>query len=81
MRNVRYANGDEVKLGDIVDVGHGNGPQMRVVVIIPTGQAAEGFDASQWTYLKHGVVLQDTKIFGLLHLNELDDEQLLVQRA
>ena len=81
MTRIRYANGDEVKLGDIVDVGQGHGPQMRVVVIIPSGQAADGFDASEWAYLKRGVVLQDTKVFGLLHLDELDHEQVLVQRA
>ena len=81
MATVRYATGDEVKIGDVVDVGQGKGPQMRVVVIIPTSQAAEGFEASQWAYLNEGVVLQDTKVFGLLHLKELDHEHVLVQRA
>jgi len=81
MAQVHYANGDEVKIGDIVDVGHGNGPRMRVVVIIPAGEAAEGFSAAEWAHLKHGIVLQDTKVFGLLHLDELDDEQVLIQRV
>ena len=81
MSQVRYASGDEVRIGDIVDVGKGNGPRMRVVVIIPSNEAAEGFDAAEWAYLKRGIVLQDTKIFGLLHLDEFDHEHILVQRA
>jgi hypothetical protein len=81
MEAVRYANGDEVKIGDIVDVGEGHGTRMRVVVIISSGEADEGFDAKDWAYLKRGIVLQDAKVFGLLHLDELDHEQVLVQRA
>jgi hypothetical protein len=54
---------------------------MRVVVIIPSQQAASGFDSSEWAYLKQGVVLQDQALFGLLHLQELNDEHVLVQRA
>ena len=77
----KYASGAKVELGDVVDVGAGNGPRMRVVVVIPTRQAAAGFNAAEWSYLEHGVVLQDEKVFGLLHLSELGDEHVLVQRA
>ena len=77
---LRYASGDDVQLGDIVDVGEGQGPQMEVVVIIPSLEAVEGFDSAAWSYLKNGIVLRDTKIFGLLHLEELDHEQILVRR-
>ena len=81
MTVVRYANGDQVRIGDIVDVNEGKGPWMRVVVIIPSSEAADGFDPAHWSYLKKGIVLQDTKVFGLLHLDELDHGQVLVQRA
>ena len=81
MSSPKYASGADVQLGDVVDIGAGNGPRMRVVVIIPTRQAAAGFNVAEWSYLTHGVVLQDEKVFGLLHLSELDDEQVLVQRA
>lgn len=74
-----YASGELVHLGDLVDVGAGSGPRMRVVVIIPTSDVAEGFDASQWKYLERGVLLQDLKVFGLLHLEELNEECLHVQ--
>ncbi len=78
---VKYASGAEVQIGDVVDIGAGNGPRMRVVVIIPTKQAAAGFQAAEWSYLGQGIMLQDESTFGLLHLGELDDEQLLVRRA
>ncbi len=78
---VLYASGDEVRIGDVVDVGAGNGPKMQVVVIIPTNEAAEGFTVADWAYLEKGIILQDTTHFGLLHLDELDQEQVLVQRS
>ena len=69
-----YTTGEAVHLGDVVDVGRGNGPRMRVVVVIPTLEAAPGFDADDWKYLKRGVILQDVEVFGLLHLEELDED-------
>ena len=77
----RYHTGEEVRVGDIVDVGGGNGPKMRVVVVISSGEAAPGFDAREWAYLREGVILQDSTVFGLLHLEDLDHEHVLVQRA
>jgi len=81
MLTPKYASGAEVRVGDVVDVGAGSGPLMRVVVVIPSQQAAAGFSAAEWSYLAQGVVLQDQKLFGLLHLLELNNEHLLVQRA
>ena len=81
MQAIHYVSGERVQLGDVVDVGHGHGPQAVVVVIIPTAEAASGFNAAEWAYLGAGVMLQDTKLFGLLHLAELNQEHILVQRA
>ena len=82
MAELRYATGEEVRIGDIIRLDKGHGPQMRVVVIIPANEAAEGFNAEAWAYLAKGVMLQDTKVFGLLHLDELDKEQVvLMSRA
>lgn len=64
-----------------MDVGGGNGPLCCVVVIIPNGDAASGFSAADWAYLKRGVVFQDEKVFGLLHVEELDHEYILMHRA
>ena len=49
---LRYHDGATVQLGDIVDVGFGSGPTARVVVIVPTSEAAPGFIADEWSYLK-----------------------------
>jgi hypothetical protein len=54
---------------------------MQVVVIIPSGEAAIGFNASEWAYLKTGVILRDTKLFGLLHISELSQEEFFVSRG
>jgi hypothetical protein len=54
---------------------------MRVVVIIPTQEAVSGFSAAEWSYLQQGIVLVDARVFGLLHLDALDNEQVLVARA
>jgi hypothetical protein len=81
MSRPKYLSGAEARLGDIVDVGGGHGPRMRVVVIIPTHEAAPGFSAAEWAYLGEGIMLEDLRTSGLLHLDELDDEQLLVERA
>ena len=56
MTPLRYASGEEVRLGDVVDVGKGHGPRMEVVVIISSLEAAEGFDPTAWAYLKNGIV-------------------------
>lgn len=81
MSRPKYSSGAEVRLGDVVDIGAGNGPRMRVVVVIPTQEAASGFNVAEWSYLGKGVMLQDQTTFGLLHLGEMVDEQLLVERA
>lgn len=54
---------------------------MRVVVIIPTSEAADGFNADEWSYLERGVMLQDMQVFGLLHLSEMDEACVRVQAA
>lgn len=56
MNSLHYQDGQVVSLGDIVNVGGGNGPLCRVVVIIPTGEAVQGFNASDWAYLERDVV-------------------------
>lgn len=78
---MRYHDGEEVHLGDIVDVARGQGPKMRVVVIVATNEAVDGFDAKEWAHLGPGVLLKDADVFGLLWLARLDEEQILMSRA
>ena len=81
MERPSYISGGEVRLNDVVDLGGGNGPNGRVVVIIPTGEAVDGFDASDWAYLKAGVMFEEKTMFGLLHVENLDEDFVLVGRA
>ena len=77
---MHYHSGAKVELGDIVAVGGADGPQTRVVVIVPD-RAAEGFDVDGWAHLGPGILLQDTSVFGLVWVSQLDHEYILVRRA
>jgi hypothetical protein len=81
VRAICYYSGEDVRLGDLVDVGHGHGQKARVVVIIQNGQALDGFNVQEWAFLQEGIMLQDETTFGLLHLPTLDEEYILVSRA
>lgn len=71
-----------MRLGDIIDVGEGNGPRVRVVVIPSLAQALEGFDVGDWASVGDGIVAQDVQTGGLIELSEIDpNEDSLVQRA
>lgn len=76
-----YISGEEVRLDDLIDLGGGNGPRGRVVVIIQIREAVDGFHASEWAHLKAGVVFEEKTMFGLLHAEKLDGEFILVGRA
>ena len=80
MADQRYKSGEEIRLGDIVDIGQGNGPQGVVVVVIPSGPAAKGFTAEDWSYLESGFMLQ-AEGMGLVHYSQPDDELIFVRRA
>ena len=75
-----YMSGEEVRLGDLVEISHGNGPKATIVVLIPEGPAAAGFKAEEWSYLKSGFMLQ-AEGMGLVHYSEPDNELLLIRRA
>jgi hypothetical protein len=79
--HICYHDGQQVRIDNVVDVGGGNGPLCHVVVIIPSGEAAPGFEAQDWAYLERGVMLQEEKVFGVLHLETLSCEHTLVRRA
>jgi|CXWL01.1.fsa_nt_gi hypothetical protein len=73
-----YLTGESAKVGDLVDLCRGNGPRGEIVVLIPHGPAAVGFDFQDWSYLGSGVMIQ-TEEMGLV-FSELDAEILLVGR-
>lgn len=79
MTRLQYHSGEEVLVGDLVGFGRGHEPKAEVVVLIPTGEAAPGFVAAEWSYLKDGVMLQ-TEDMGLVHA-PLDDQLMFVARG
>ena len=80
MQPLHYASGELVQVGDTVALGSRAGPLLRVVVVIGAGEAAPGFKAEEWAYLKRGAMLQDSKVFGLLHVETFDSEYEFVGR-
>ncbi len=75
-----YASGEQIELGDVVDMAGGLGKRATVVVLISSGLAAKGFKADEWAYLKSGFMLQ-TDDGSLLHYPEPDDDLVFICRA
>jgi hypothetical protein len=81
MSALKYANGEEVRLGDIVDVGEGHGPKCRVVAIGTLGQALEGF-ADDLRWLGEDILLIDVRTGARAVIDEIDpSEDILIERA
>jgi hypothetical protein len=53
---MKYADGQEVRLGDRVKLGQDDGG--AVVASIDTGEYSAEHPESQWSYLKRGVMIQ-----------------------
>jgi hypothetical protein len=62
---MHYPNGDEVRLGDEVELWSGSFG--RVVCSMDTGEYTNDYPASEWSYLKSGVLVESTDV-GLIHL-------------
>jgi hypothetical protein len=82
--NVFYHSGEEVLAGDTL------GPKVwpgsvsdRVVVVIPTCSAVDGYVADDWAYLKGGIVVEHTNSSGtfIVHYPEIDEDHELLARA
>jgi hypothetical protein len=74
---MKYSNGEEIKLGDIVQV-NGNDPGV-VVGVIDTGEFSKGYPAEDWAYLNKGTLIL-TQGAGLIHYPEPDSEIKLIER-
>ena len=65
---IYYASGDEIRAGDQLGPGmQWSGQVSRVVVVIPTAEAVEGYVGSDWTYLETGVMIWDGESKGTLN--------------
>jgi len=75
---VKYADGQEVLLGDAVDLGGGS--VGRVVAVLDTGRYSQCYLAEEWSYLKEGVLLE-AHAFGLVHCTESGHDFTLLGRG
>jgi hypothetical protein len=74
---VKYADGQDVRLGDRVRLGDDDGG--RVVCLIETAEYSDECPEAQWRYLKKGVMIKFPR-FGLIHYVELEDDLQLIER-
>jgi hypothetical protein len=75
---VKYADGQEVKVGDIVKLW--SGCTGLVVANIDSDSYTENYPKTEWGYLKHGILV-DTDTAGVIHYPEADEELQLITRA
>jgi hypothetical protein len=75
---MKYADGQEVKLGDQVRLGDDDGG--IVVCSIDTGSYSAAAPESEWSYLKKGVVIRFPK-FGLIHYETAEAGLMLIARG
>ncbi|MGH8030321.1 MAG: hypothetical protein ACREO3_10340 [Arenimonas sp.] len=76
-----YADGQEVRLGDLVDMGDGKGATTQVVALVSTEESVEGMDAREWDYFHDGLVLRHIAGRHLIHLQAFTAEHHLVSRG
>jgi hypothetical protein len=75
---MKYADGQEIRLGDKVKLGSDTGG--RVVCVIETGEYSDGYAQAQWGYLKKGAMIAFPK-YGLIHYEEAEADLELLERA
>lgn len=75
---MRYADGREVLVGDVVDLGGGS--LGRVVAVLDTQLFSEQYPYEDWGYLRDGVLVEASS-FGLLHCTGNDHDFTLVGRT
>lgn len=76
---MRYPDGQQVQLGDVIRFGASDSIG-RVVGVIDANEYESGFDDG-WSHLSTGVLIDSSK-YGLMHFPlELDPDIVLVSRA
>ena len=72
---MRYSDGQDAKIGDIVEIG--DDLAGRVVMLVRERVAVEGFVADEWSYLNDGVLVE-TKTAGLIHYPDIHGHLLFL---
>jgi hypothetical protein len=75
---MKYPDGQEVRLGDRVQLGSDDGG--IVVASIDTGHYSAEHPEAQWGYLKKGVMIKFPE-YGLIHYEEPEPDLQLIGRA
>jgi hypothetical protein len=75
---MKYADGQEVRLGDKVKLGTDS--EGVVVFSIDTGEYSKDYPESEWRYLKNGIMVQSSK-YGLIHYKEPQEDLELIERG
>jgi hypothetical protein len=73
---MQYADGQDIKLGDKVKMGSDRGV---VVISVDTGEFSDQFPEVAWGYLQSGVLIAFKK-YGLMHIEDVDEDLQLVSR-
>lgn len=76
---MRYPDGQEVIIGDIVSLNKSKDSEGVVVCSLDRGEYSKEFTQEQWGYLKKGILIEFTR-FGLIHYEEPDSDLELVSR-
>jgi hypothetical protein len=74
---VKYLDGQEVRLGDRERVGHD--PSGLVVACIETQEYSPEFPKAEWEYLQRGFLVKSSK-YGLVHHERPDEDMELIER-
>jgi hypothetical protein len=75
---MKYADGQEMRLGDRVRLGADDGGV--VVCVMDTGEYREEHPEAQWGYLKKGAMIEFPTC-GLIHYEELEEDLELIGRG
>ena len=75
---MKYRDGQDVRIGDRVQLGEDRGG--IVVASMDTGEYTADHPASQWSYLKVGVMIEFLR-YGLIHFEEPDEDLMLIARG
>jgi hypothetical protein len=75
---MKYADGEEARLGDRVTLG--DGAEGSVVASIDTDEYAIGHPKSQWAYLKRGIMVEFPN-YGLIHYEDAEPDLRLLERT
>jgi hypothetical protein len=74
---MKYDNGSEVRLGDLVDIGKG---EIGVVIaIIDDRLFSEGYSSDNWPVFQSGVMIETVQS-GPVHYDFPDEDTILLKR-